>query len=130
MTTDWVYDKIGQNAGLDPACRAEPKFLEAPRGFVKSPLYDGNSPYGYNQYCHWIVALTPRKGIMALKFTEFNLEYSKNCRSDSLTIYDGKNLDVNRGSWCGVSGPGQYLVDNTSPEAKIVLKTNADNNGQ
>ena len=130
MTIDWVYDHIGQNAGSDPACRAEPKRIEAVRGFVKSPLYDGSSPYGYNQHCHWIVSLTPRKGLMVIKFTEFELEYSKNCRADSLSIYDGKDLDVHRGTWCGVSGPPQYIIDSPNPEVKLVLKTNADNNGQ
>jgi hypothetical protein len=130
MTVDWVYDHIGQNAGSDPACRAEPNRIEAVRGFVKSPLYDGSSPYGYNQHCHWIVSLTPRKGLMVVKFTEFNLEYSRNCRADSLTIYDGKDLDNNRGTWCGISGPPQFIVDSPNPEVKLVLKTNADNNGQ
>lgn len=129
MLTDWIYDYIGQDAGRDPACNSEPLVKFGPRGQFTSPMYDAGTPYGYNMNCHWIVQLRPLKGMLAVTFLAFDLQYSKNCREDSLAIYDGDNLDLYKGAWCGISGPGTMVANNNQGQFKFELRTNADNRG-
>jgi hypothetical protein len=129
MLTDWIYDYIGKDAGRDPACNVEPLLKFGPRGQFTSPHYDEVGTYGYNMHCHWIIQLNPNKGLLAVTFTKFDLQYSKDCREDALMLYDGTNLDEYKGAWCGNSGPSTTVSGNAQSELKFVLTTNADNRG-
>lgn len=128
MLVDWIYEYIGQDAGRDPACSGKPFEMVDGKGDFFSPSFDRGTPYGYNMDCQWIIKLAG-KGLLAVSFKEFDLQYSKDCREDSLSIFDGNSLDQYRGSWCGNSGPGIIVADNQKAHLKFQFRTNADNRG-
>lgn len=128
MLVDWIYEYIGQDAGRDPACSGKPFEMVDGKGDFFSPSFDRGTPYGYNMDCQWIIKLAG-KGLLAVSFKEFDLQYSKNCREDSLSIFDGNDLEQYRGSWCGNSGPGIIVADNQKAHLKFQFRTNADNRG-
>ncbi|KAI8512244.1 CUB and sushi domain-containing protein 2 [Branchiostoma belcheri] len=63
-----------------------PTVLNGDSGIFTSPGYPGNYPN--NAYCTWQISVNT-SDVVAIRFTEFSLEYNRNCIYDSLVVHDG-----------------------------------------
>ncbi|XP_019614801.1 PREDICTED: cell wall protein RBR3-like [Branchiostoma belcheri] len=63
-----------------------PTVLNGNSGSFTSPGYPGNYPN--NAYCTWQISVST-SDVVTIRFTEFSLEYNRNCGFDSLVVHDG-----------------------------------------
>lgn len=66
--------------------------LQGKSGEVTSPGFP--SPYPTESTCVWTIRVDSKSAI-ELDMKEMDIERSKKCRYDSLTIYDGANVSGN-----------------------------------
>ncbi|XP_078691370.1 uncharacterized protein LOC144921857 isoform X1 [Branchiostoma floridae x Branchiostoma belcheri] len=63
-----------------------PAVLNGNSGSFTSPGYPGHYPN--SAYCTWQISVST-SDVVAIRFTEFSLEYNRNCGFDSLVVHDG-----------------------------------------
>lgn len=94
---------------------------------LRPPQNEDSSVYAHNTLCEWRITAPPQHAVV-IEFKYFDMEPSRNCGFDSLTIYRGHVVSEEQrtGLLCGnVTNPETIIVN--SNEALIVLTTDSSN---
>lgn len=85
--------------------------LGATNGVLKYPPFENNYPH--NSRCAWLIRTSMDK-VLNVTFTEFELEYSSECRFDWLQIHDGRSsASYMIGRFCGNELPERGNIIST-----------------
>ncbi|KMY99076.1 cubilin homolog isoform X1 [Drosophila simulans] len=94
---------------------------------LRPPQNEDSGVYAHNTVCEWRVTAPPQHAVV-IEFKYFDMESSRNCGFDSLTIYRGHVASEEQRTdlLCGnVTNPATIMVN--SNEALIVLSTDSSN---
>nr|XP_005306049.1 low-density lipoprotein receptor-related protein 12 isoform X2 [Chrysemys picta bellii] len=86
------------------ACGDSPEQIRAPSGVITSPGWPFEYPAKIN--CSWYIHANPGE-IITISFQDFDVQGSRRCSSDWLTIGTYKNVEGYRA--CGSSIPSPYI---------------------
>ncbi|XP_021118462.1 low-density lipoprotein receptor-related protein 12 isoform X3 [Heterocephalus glaber] len=90
-------------AGLS-ACGETPEQIRAPSGIITSPGWPSEYPAKLN--CSWLIKANPGE-IITISFQDFDIQGSRRCSLDWLTIDTYKNIESYRA--CGSTIPPPYI---------------------
>ncbi|XP_078692043.1 uncharacterized protein LOC144922256 [Branchiostoma floridae x Branchiostoma belcheri] len=93
-----------------------PTVLNGNSGSFTSPGHPGNYPN--NAYCTWQISVNTND-VVAIRFTEFSLEYNRNCYYDSLVVHDGP--DATAPELATLCGSSARTVTTTGNSAFLVF---------
>nr|QBA18416.1 MASP-related molecule Type 2 [Littorina littorea] len=101
-------------------CDGHPRLLTSASGVVTSPGYDGTSSYLGLQSCQWLITV-PQGEVIDIKFTDFEMEWARDCDYDFVAIYDDDFLKAKE-MLCGQRLP----LDFTSTSHTVLVKFTSD----
>ncbi|KAK9403099.1 low-density lipoprotein receptor-related protein 12 [Crotalus adamanteus] len=91
-------------SGSSTGCGDIPEQIKGPSGIITSPGWPLEYPARLN--CSWYIQANPGE-IITISFQDFDVQGSRRCSSDSLTIGTYKNMENYR--VCGSSVPSPYI---------------------
>ncbi|OPJ83749.1 low-density lipoprotein receptor-related protein 12 isoform A [Patagioenas fasciata monilis] len=91
-------------SGVSTACGDIPEQIRSPSGTITSPGWPSEYPARIN--CSWYIRAKPGE-IITISFQDFDVQGSRRCSSDWLTIGSYKNMEGYRA--CGSSIPSPYI---------------------
>ncbi|CAM9291707.1 unnamed protein product [Bubo scandiacus] len=91
-------------SGVSTACGDIPEQIRSPSGTITSPGWPSEYPARIN--CSWYIHANPGE-IITISFQDFDVQGSRRCSSDWLTIGSHKNIEGYRA--CGSSIPSPYI---------------------
>ncbi|NXM00120.1 LRP12 protein, partial [Tyrannus savana] len=91
-------------SGVSTACGDIPEQIRSPSGTITSPGWPSEYPARIN--CSWYIHANPGE-IITISFQDFDVQGSRRCSSDWLTIGSYKNVEGYRA--CGSSIPSPYI---------------------
>ena len=99
------------------------KEYTSPNGIIKSMNYPEN--YGDNLNCKYLISSLPKPGyIISISFTDFRVQYSRNCTDDFVSVFDGETTTAPLlGNYCGSAKPPS--LRSSGNKLLIVFKSNA-----
>ncbi|XP_045883577.1 low-density lipoprotein receptor-related protein 12 isoform X2 [Meles meles] len=86
------------------ACGETPEQIRAPSGIITSPGWPAEYPARIN--CSWFIRANPGE-IITISFQDFDIQGSRRCSLDWLTIETYKNIESYRA--CGSTVPPPYI---------------------
>ncbi|XP_034372386.1 low-density lipoprotein receptor-related protein 12 isoform X1 [Arvicanthis niloticus] len=91
-------------SGVSTACGETPEQIRAPSGIITSPGWPSDYPAKVN--CSWLIRANPGE-IITISFQDFDIQGSRRCTLDWLTIETYKNIESYRA--CGSTIPPPYI---------------------
>ncbi|XP_012330416.1 low-density lipoprotein receptor-related protein 12 isoform X1 [Aotus nancymaae] len=91
-------------SGVSTACGETPEQIRAPSGIITSPGWPSEYPAKIN--CSWFIRANPGE-IITISFQDFDIQGSRRCSLDWLTIETYKNIESYRA--CGSTIPPPYI---------------------
>uniref|UniRef100_A0A1U7QQR9 low-density lipoprotein receptor-related protein 12 isoform X1 n=1 Tax=Mesocricetus auratus TaxID=10036 RepID=A0A1U7QQR9_MESAU len=91
-------------SGVSTACGETPEQIRAPSGIITSPGWPSEYPAKIN--CSWLIRANPGE-IITISFQDFDIQGSRRCTLDWLTIETYKNIESYRA--CGSTVPPPYI---------------------
>ncbi|XP_057648444.1 low-density lipoprotein receptor-related protein 12 isoform X1 [Chionomys nivalis] len=91
-------------SGVSTACGETPEQIRAPSGIITSPGWPSEYPAKIN--CSWLIRANPGE-IITISFQDFDIQGSRRCSLDWLTIETYKNIESYRA--CGSTVPPPYI---------------------
>ncbi|CAH1775425.1 unnamed protein product [Owenia fusiformis] len=94
-------------------------------GSLTSPGYPGNYPH--DKTCEWLITV-PKRRVVKLKFSDFNMEAHSSCQSDYLAVYDGPDSGARlHGRYCGAVNPADF--DSSTNQIFIQFRSDSADSG-
>ncbi|XP_078542277.1 low-density lipoprotein receptor-related protein 12 [Lissotriton helveticus] len=106
-------------SGVSTACGDIPEQMRAPSGIITSPGWPFEYPARIN--CSWYIRANPGE-IITISFQDFDIQGSRRCSSDWLTIGTYRNAEGYRA--CGSTIPAPYI----SLQDHVWIKFHSDEN--
>ncbi|XP_055991180.1 low-density lipoprotein receptor-related protein 12 [Sorex fumeus] len=91
-------------SGVTTACGETPEQIRTPSGVITSPGWPSEYPVRVN--CSWFIRANPGD-IITISFQDFDIQGSRRCSLDWLTIETYKNIESYRA--CGSTLPPPYI---------------------
>ncbi|XP_063113835.1 low-density lipoprotein receptor-related protein 12 isoform X3 [Cavia porcellus] len=91
-------------SGVSAACGETPEQIRAPSGIITSPGWPSEYPARLN--CSWLIKANPGE-IITISFQDFDVQGSRRCSLDWLTIETFQNVESYRA--CGSTIPPPYI---------------------
>ncbi|XP_053415369.1 low-density lipoprotein receptor-related protein 12 isoform X1 [Nycticebus coucang] len=104
-------------SGVSTACGETPEQIRAPSGIITSPGWPSEYPAKIN--CSWFIRANPGE-IITISFQDFDIQGSRRCSLDWLTIETYKNIESYRA--CGSTVPPPYI----SSEDHVWIRFHSD----